>query len=131
MLGFKIIKKEKLHRLFLLINDVEEATLHTLDVLAREKEDNASLREQLKEERHRVNQLQDELATLRNDLSQRLILSRYHAMKTNAHCDKCTEESPYCVKLMFANRTVCAVISDKYQNHKQYSNEHSNNPAQA
>lgn len=48
-----------------------------------------------------------------------LDLNKYHIINAQTRsCNKCARETPHCIKLSFADRTICAVPEYEYKQEK-------------
>ena len=102
MLGFKIIKESEYKELLRIKEIAEERVQNVIDGRKMVEADCDSLREQLNE---KIKKLQH-LGSLNN---------LYVLKSENYPCNKCKGEIDKCMKLTFANQTIC-VVEKKYVN---------------
>ena len=102
MFGFKIIKEKEYNKLLSIKKDAFEEIRNVIVGRKKIESDCESLREQLNE---KIKKLQS-LGSLNN----------LYVLKSQDYpCDKCGFESEKCMKLTFANQTIC-VVEKKYVN---------------
>jgi hypothetical protein len=102
MLGFKIIKQSEYDKLTKARINEEEVVQKVIDGRKKIEADCESLREQLNDKIKRLQHLGS--------------LNNLYVLKSEDYpCNKCTGETDKCMKLTFANQTIC-VVEKKYVN---------------